>query len=178
MNIVGKEPREGHDYSEKDFKRFFSKVQWQDNGCLHWVGAINSDGYGGTNKGKTHLRSHRVFYDIFNGEIPEGMKVCHSCDVRNCVNPKHLWLGTTLQNNSDRAKKKRNGDQTGSKNNQQKLDDGKVFTILNLSACGMIQREIADIFGVTQTMIGRIVLGKAWTHVKNEGYTLTNKEQL
>ena len=177
MNIeyIGKSPRDGHEYSESDFARFFKALEWQDNGCLYWLRGCNSDGYGATSKRSKQMRANRVFYDIFNGPLVDGEVICHSCDNRQCVNPDHLWSGTLTDNNRDRSIKKRSRDQTGTKNNQAKLDDSKVFTILNLVACGMLHREAADIFGVTQTMVSRISRGESWQHVDNLGYKLVEK---
>lgn len=58
-------------------------------------------------KAKT-FRAHRYSYQVFVGEIPEGLLVCHTCDVRHCVNPEHLWLGTNQDNVDDMVKKNRN----------------------------------------------------------------------
>lgn len=49
--------------------------------------------------------AHRYTYALARGEIPPGHQVCHKCDVRNCVNPAHLWAGTHYQNVVDRERK-------------------------------------------------------------------------
>ena len=75
--------------------------------CWLWLGRPNHDGYGVFYLKGKYLRSHRVAWTVFVGQVPDGMLVCHSCDVPNCVNPGHLWIGTAADNNRDRAKKGR-----------------------------------------------------------------------
>ena len=79
------------------------------NNCWNWDGAIfKGSGYGQFGSAKTGVfLAHRYAYQLFTGQIPEGMFVCHSCDNRKCFNPSRLWLGTAKDNAQDMAKKGR-----------------------------------------------------------------------
>ena len=80
-----------------------------ESGCWLWTGASIGKGYGSINAGKhaTSMLAHRAAYECFVGPIPDGIHVCHRCDVRYCVNPAHLFLGTNLDNIHDSMKKGR-----------------------------------------------------------------------
>ena len=46
-------------------------------------------------------------YRLGNGELVDGMFVCHTCDVPACVNPRHLYLGTAQTNMDDKVRRGR-----------------------------------------------------------------------
>lgn len=89
-------------------KRFNVKFIKSENGCWNWIAATRGKtGYGAFKyKGKT-VDSHRVSFLFYNGEIPDGLLVSHTCDNRLCVNPNHLFLGTHKDNYDDMVNKGR-----------------------------------------------------------------------
>lgn len=76
-------------------------------GCWTWIGGFGSEGYGRVSIGRYRTGAHRHSYILFVDAIPKGLMVLHSCDVRSCVNPDHLFLGTHKDNASDMARKGR-----------------------------------------------------------------------
>lgn len=90
-------------------ERFWKKVNKTES-CWLWKGAINAKGYGHLNRGAFGLgvqRAHRTSWEIHNGPIPADKILCHSCDVRHCVNPAHLFLGDNKMNQDDSIQKGR-----------------------------------------------------------------------
>lgn len=148
-------------YPRKPMKeRFMEKVQTGD-GCWRWIGAIGTHGYGRFgHEGKTH-QAHRVSHAIFNGPVPDGLDVMHSCDNRWCVNPAHLSLGTRKDNMSDCSTKGRST--FGERSGLSKLTADQVKEIRQRYAAGDVtQDELGKQFGVSGTNIHHIVARKSW----------------
>ena len=83
----------------------------RETGCILWTGGISRGGYGkigmGGHVGRTET-AHRVVWRELRGPIPNDLCVLHKCDVRRCVNPDHLFLGTKKDNTQDMMRKGRN----------------------------------------------------------------------
>lgn len=69
--------------------------------CHPWLGSGDKSGYGRGHYGGKKMLSHRAVWIIFNGPIPNGLKVCHTCDNPPCGNISHLFLGTQADNMRD-----------------------------------------------------------------------------
>jgi hypothetical protein len=132
-----------------------------ENGC--WVCTSHgrtSYGYPMCHPGNRHVYISHIMYEKYKGPIPDGMFVCHRCDNPPCINPDHLWLGTAKDNIRDCVQKKRNN--IGEKNGLAKLTVKQVQEIRQASG---LQREIAERFGVSQSLISMIKNRVWWKHV-------------
>lgn len=69
--------------------------------CILFTGGKTSKGYGACYVNGKQITAHRLAYIRAYGEIPKGMMVLHSCDVKACMNPSHLRLGTAKENMAD-----------------------------------------------------------------------------
>lgn len=81
------------------------------SGCWIWTATVTHSGYGHMRAGGSRglIMAHRFAYGHFISAIPDGMLVCHRCDVPACCNPAHLFLGTYKDNAHDRDRKLRAG---------------------------------------------------------------------
>lgn len=154
------------------------------NGCWIARGYVLNSGYVQLGRDGRYWRAHRLAWTQVHGAIPAGMNVCHRCDVRACVNPDHLFLGTTADNVADKYAKQRGanrykrglgrkppyvhrGPARGAVNSQTKLTEQAVRDIRALYAAGGIsQQAIADRFGIHQTIVSDIVRREIWKHVE------------
>jgi hypothetical protein len=148
-------------------KRFWSKIQRGDvDGCWIWIAGLDKYGYGHFWLNGRKTQAHRVSWIFQNGDIPGGMCVCHKCDNRRCVNPRHLFLGTRADNNKDcnnKGRRKNTGQRPGEQNTQSKLTELDIKAIRQLyQDRNFSQREIADRYGVSQFTISQIVRRKKW----------------
>ncbi len=180
------------------FQRYFDQRINKTPSCWLWEGSLDADGYGrATAKGgPPETLAHRIAWTFANGPVPEGLSVCHRCDVPACVNPAHLFVGTSQDNQADKVQKNRQA--KGSKNGafghtrgaaissgvarwreehpektvrgeghgNSKLTEELVKKIRILREEFFTQSEIAAAVGVTQTTVSKVLNGQMWSHVK------------
>lgn len=150
-------------------QRFWDKVaKAGPQECWLWTASVEGGGYGqikmpGT---RNQTKAHKVSWMIHNGEIPDGLFVLHHCDVRQCVNPEHLFLGTCADNLEDMARKGRH--LYGEKNVQHRLTELEVHRIFDRRNQGLVMRDIASEFGVGAMTVQRILTGQRWKHIWQE----------
>lgn len=175
-------------------QRFWLNVN-KGGGCWLWSAATDRDGYGYFYFDGKQGKAHRFSYILHHGPIPEGLWVLHHCDTPGCVNPDHLYAGTSAQNIQDAIERNRlpTGDRNGSRlhpemrprgqkhwtkqvgqmptsgegNGRAKLTEADVIAIRELYAKGThSQSQVGKLFGVSQARINSIVTRRTWKHLK------------
>lgn len=122
-------------------------------GCKIWMGAISTNGYGSMRINNKAYSTHRLSYYANYGEIPSGMSILHSCDIRSCVNPKHLRAGTYSENQRDRLRRGRH--------HKTNLMPDNVIKIIDALKTSSIS-EVSKKFNVPITALYQIRSGSSW----------------
>lgn len=152
--------RRNQPFSEAEF---FMRVAFGASDCWYWVGQICQLGYGVYRNKK----AHRLAWGLFHGPIPDGLFVLHKCDVRACVNPDHLFLGTQQENVADMIAKGRAVHPVhkfGEDNPVSKLTEDMVREMrAAYKAGGVTQYQLADRYGVAVMTINRAIRGICWS---------------
>lgn len=82
---------------------FLDKIDKTD-GCWVWCGTRDAHGYGRVvvptllSRCQMSMMAHRISYEYFVGEIPDGLVIDHLCNNTSCVNPDHLEPKTIYEN--------------------------------------------------------------------------------
>ena len=153
--------------SRSDPNRIFSGVRRTQAGCWLYTGGVSSTGYGVVSVRGRSVGAHRLAYELRIGPVPKGQCVLHRCDVKRCINPNHLFLGTKGTNNTDRKQKGRNADRKGEKNTSAKLEPLDIARIKRRYATGRYsQTEVGEMFGISQQQVSSIVRGQGWPHLQ------------
>lgn len=148
-------------------ERFWPKVNKTET-CWLWTAAKHEFGYGvigcPDRKGK-NLKAHRVSYYLHYGPIPFGMSVLHRCDVPQCVNPYHLFLGTQRDNVDDMIDKGRFGaigNGKGENSPNSKLTWDQVTQIRELYKIWFSMESLSGMFPTSKSNIKKIISLKIW----------------
>jgi hypothetical protein len=135
--------------------RIYANIKISGGGCWIWCGKTGGGRlrYGYLNFTSGSRAAHRVSYETFNGKIPAGKEVRHTCHETMCCNPDHLVLGTRRENMLDRTIAGRKGN---------KITPAQVRRIRGDQRT---QSAIAAAYGITQSMVSKIKLRQAWPDV-------------
>lgn len=155
----------GHHKRPDTVTRFWAKVDKRGpDECWEWTDFRDPFGYGKIGIDGKNKQAHRFSYELHYGSIAEGLCVCHHCDNPGCVNPAHLFLGTTDDNNKDRERKGR-GIQ-GSTHHHAVLTEAQVIEIRRKYVRRIVTYSaLASEYGVAKSTIAGIIERKAWQHI-------------
>lgn len=142
--------------TQKQLNNFWKKVDVRgENDCWNWNASLTSNGYGQFIVGGKNISAHRISFFLHFNELPK--EVRHTCDNKQCCNPKHLVGGTHYENMTDMQGKERT---------IWKLTQDDVNEIRRLYFAPKNSRKnqtaLAIQFGVSQRHIGYIVSGRSW----------------
>ena len=118
---------------------------------------MSIDGYGAFSVGNKIWRAHRLAYALYHGQADLTFYVCHTCDVRNCVNPEHLRCGSAKENAEDKILRGRVG---GESHSQAKLSKAQIIEIFKLRGAGRTCTSIGRQFGVSKQLVSFIGTGR------------------
>lgn len=139
--------------------------------CKLWQKTTSPDGYGREwyQEGRVYKQAHRLAYCRYHGitlESIDGQLLRHTCDVRNCVEPTHLLLGTPADNSADMVERDRQA--TGADNGNSALQGSDVLYIRANYRRRCKENggpALARLFGITTTTVSNIVNRRQWRHI-------------
>lgn len=129
--------------------------------CLIWPFSRTTQGYGAVAIGGRTVNASRVMCELAHGEPPTpDHEAAHGCGNRPCCNPRHLRWDTRAGNFADKLL--HHTDNRGENNPLARLTSADVDRIRAMRGTKS-QAEIGRMFGIHQSTVCKIQLGKGWS---------------
>lgn len=152
--------------SINDIKRKISENIIVDpvKGCFLWQRSVDITGYGRQSWNGRTWKVHRLMWTLIHGEISEGVKIRHKCDVWSCCNPTHLIIGSAQDNSNDMVERGRVNAPREECHGNVKVKWFEVLEIRRRYAQGdCTHQDLADEFGFKhEDSVGQIIRGERW----------------
>lgn len=153
-------------------KKIFNNITKDKNNCWIYNGYTGTKGYARIHYKGREINGHRIVLIETTGRNPK-LDACHSCDNRKCVNPEHLFWGTRKENMRDMVNKGRHWMKQkpdhilkGETHPSTKLTKSQVLKIYEMAhGFQLSQRQIANIFGISQATVAAIKFRRIWKHL-------------
>lgn len=155
---------------DKKLQLIFKKVEKKENGCWEFTGSRSRYNYGMVSYKGKQIWAHRLVYQLINNVVlPRNIFVCHTCDNPPCINPEHLFAGTSRDNVIDSLVK-------GAR--------GKVYLnkedVIDIANSGVSNLKLSKKYNMSEQNIGHIKSGRSWGWLtgkvcKTKGIGVTRK---
>lgn len=147
--------------------RFLTEIVMNHGGdeCLRWPFSTDQNGYGRVRYNGETRRVNGIVCELSHGPAPSPKhEVAHSCGngAMGCCAPRHLAWKTHTENEADKLM---HGTlRVGERHARAKLSNDQVRKIRSLAGT-MLQREIAGIFGISQSQISEVVNRRTYASI-------------
>jgi hypothetical protein len=131
---------------------FWQRVDYGGSGCWLWLAGCTGDGYGQFFYDGVAHPAHVLVWTWLHGAPEPRLQVQHKCDVKPCVRPSHLLVGTASQNKLDAWARGRIP-----RTLTRKISTDDRLCILQLYANGVGVTELARRYDVAHSTIHELI---------------------
>jgi len=149
----------------RPIKEVLSNYRVAENECWEWSGTLDIDGYGVACFKGERQKAHRLSFSHHVEPIKQGLIICHKCDNPSCINPNHLYQGTSQDNTNDMIARKRQNPPIGERSGNAVLEIEQVRAIKHDPRR---HNKIAMDYGIAASTVSSIKTGRNWSRALGE----------